>query len=67
MTISTEERRHISYSATLDSAIRSASQLFSSKDAMTRSSANRVIADLQKMRGTMPARRQDDNNFDVRR
>ena len=55
-----ENRRRISYTASLDAAIRSASQIFSSPDTLIRSSASRVLYELQKLRGEIPARRQDD-------
>ena len=54
------ERRRISYSSLLDTAMRSASQLFVLKDPVARSSASRVLSDLQKLRGEMPRRRQSD-------
>lgn len=54
------ERRRLDHTALLDNAIRSANQLYSSKDSATRIAANRVIADLQKLRAEMPKRRQDD-------
>jgi hypothetical protein len=56
-----KERRRVSYSTLLESAMRSANQLFSSKDAVARSAASRVLSDLQKLRAEMPSRRQDDD------
>jgi hypothetical protein len=41
--------------------MRSANQLFASKDAAARSAASRVLSDLQKLRTEMPARRRDDD------
>lgn len=54
------ERRRISYSSLLDTAMRSANQLFVLKDPAARNSASRVLSDLQKLRGEMPQRRQSD-------
>ncbi len=62
----TKDRRRISYTITLDSAIRSASQVFISKDPAARAAANRVLAELQKLRSEMPSRRQDDGKYDRR-
>jgi hypothetical protein len=56
----TKERRRVSQSSLVDTAMRSASQLFASKDVSTRSAASRVLSDLQKLRAEMPSRRQDD-------
>jgi hypothetical protein len=55
-----KERRRVSQSSLLDTAMRSANQLFSSKDTSTRTAASRVLSDLQKLRAEMPHRRQDD-------
>jgi hypothetical protein len=56
-----KERRRISYVSLVESAMRSANQLFASKDAAARSAASRVLSDLQKLRTEMPARRRDDD------
>jgi hypothetical protein len=56
----TKERRRVSHVSLVDTAMRSANQLFASKDANTRSAASRVLSDLQKLRAEMPNRRQDD-------
>jgi hypothetical protein len=56
-----KDRRRVSYSNLLESAMRSANQLFSSKDTVARSAAGRVLSDLQKLRAEMPSRRKDDD------
>lgn len=58
----TKDRRRVSYSNLLESAMRSANQLFSSKDSVARSAASRVLSDLQKLRAEMPSRRKDDDS-----
>lgn len=55
-----KERRRMSHAGVLDSAIRIVAQLASSNDVMTRSLANRALAELQKLRHDMPKRRQTD-------
>jgi hypothetical protein len=56
-----KDRRRVSYSNLVESAMRSANQLFSSKDTVARSAASRVLSDLQKLRAEMPSRRKDDD------
>jgi hypothetical protein len=56
-----KERRRISQTGLIDAAMRSANQLFSSKDSMARTAASRVLGDLQKLRAEMHRRRQDDD------
>jgi hypothetical protein len=55
-----KDRRRTSYAGLLDSAIRGAAKLVSSRDAMTKSLANQVLADLMQLRREMPTRRQYD-------
>jgi len=57
----TKERRRVSYSTLLESAMRSANQLFSSKDTGARTAGSRVLSDLQKLRAELPNRRKDDD------
>ena len=56
-----KERRRVNQSDLLDTAMRSANQLFSSKDVATRSAASRVLGDLQKLRAEIPKRRLEDS------
>ncbi len=60
MSTQDKERRRVCYSDLVDNAIRSTNQLFATRDANTRNSASRVLADLQKLRAEIPKRRQDD-------
>jgi hypothetical protein len=61
-----KERRRMSQMSLLDSAIRTLSQLASSRDSLTRSLASRVLADLQTLRLQIPIRRQHDGKSDVK-
>lgn len=56
-----KDRRRISQAGLIDAAMRSANQLFSSKDTMARAAASRVLGDLQKLRAEMHHRRRDDD------
>ena len=55
-----KDRRRLSHSGVLDSAIRLVAQLTSSNDLNTRTIASRALAELQKLRHEMPKRRQAD-------
>lgn len=58
--VNVKERRRVNQTDLIDTAIRSANQLFTSKDHATRSAASRVLGDLQKIRAVIPHRRLDD-------
>lgn len=55
-----KERRRMSHSGVMDSAIRLVAQLTASNDLNTRTIASRALAELQKLRHDMPKRRQTD-------
>lgn len=55
-----KERRRMSHSGVIDSAIRLIAQLTASNDLNTRTIASRALAELQKLRHDMPKRRQTD-------
>jgi hypothetical protein len=55
-----EDRRRVSYSGLLDSAIRSANKLISSRDSQTKILANQVLLDLMLLRREIPTRREFD-------
>jgi hypothetical protein len=57
-----KERRRVSQSGVLDSSIRMMGQLLVSGDMNVRSLANRILADLQKLRREIPARRENDGS-----
>lgn len=56
----TENRRRISYSGLLDSAIRAASKISSLPDPAARALANQILTDLKQIRRDMPSRRKFD-------
>lgn len=55
-----KERRRLSQSGLLETAIRSAARLVSAQDATTRALANQMLSALMQLRRTMPQRRQAD-------
>ena len=57
-----KERRRMSHTGLLDSAIRMVAQLAAANEINTRALANRAMADLQKLRHEMPKRRQVDTS-----
>ena len=56
----TENRRHMSQTGLLDSAIRSITKLTTVGDTASRGLAHQALADLIRLRRSLPARREDD-------
>jgi hypothetical protein len=55
-----KERRRLSQSGLLETAIRSAARLVSAQDATTRALVNQMLSALMQLRRTLPQRRQAD-------
>lgn len=54
------DRRRMSYAGLIDSAIRSVSKLTTVGDAASKGLAHQALADLMRLRRSLPARRQQD-------